>query len=264
MTRTLTTEQLSQIKADITARKAMPEYGESVEGNIERLRVIGETRSHFSTETVEMLVRALEEKGRALADAERERDDWVEHSRKMEYRAIEAKEKLANREAQPVGFYTTVSGRKGVIWHNGAPEDDTAIYTAPPAPAAVKLPTEFYSDEGVVVRLEQVMAALALVGVKYERRGDACRAAMLAQPVSGGYTLPEGWIACSERMPELDKRVLLYFGSYDGHIEDGCIGDDGDGPYHYFFDGDSLQQEPTHWMPLPAAPEGGNDHDTRR
>ncbi|AMH01840.1 hypothetical protein AL485_23260 [Serratia liquefaciens] len=42
---------------------------------------------------------------------------------------------LANREAQPVGFYTTVSGRKGVIWHNGAPEDDTAIYTAPPAPA---------------------------------------------------------------------------------------------------------------------------------
>lgn len=72
---TLTTEQLSQIKADIAARKAMPEYGESVEGNIERLRVIGETRSHFSTETVEMLVRALEEKSRALADAERERDD---------------------------------------------------------------------------------------------------------------------------------------------------------------------------------------------
>ncbi|MBN5414792.1 DUF551 domain-containing protein [Serratia marcescens] len=98
---------------------------------------------------------------------------------------------------------------------------------------------------------------------------DICRAAMLAQPVSSGYKLnspeiPDGWIACSERMPELDKRVLLYFDSYDGHIEDGCIGDDGDGPYHYFFDGDSLQQEPTHWMPLPAAPEGGNDHDTRR
>ncbi|MBL0881241.1 DUF551 domain-containing protein [Serratia ureilytica] len=81
---------------------------------------------------------------------------------------------------------------------------------------------------------------------------------LLAQPVSSCYKLADGWIACSERMPELDKRVLLYFGSYDGHIEDGCIGDDGDGPYHYFFDGDSLQQEPTHWMPLPAAPGGGN------
>ncbi|MBO1502171.1 hypothetical protein, partial [Serratia proteamaculans] len=85
MTQTLTTEALTQIKADIAARKAMPEFGESVEGNIQRLHVIGATRSHFSTETVEMLVRTLEEKSRALADAERERDDWVEHSRKMEH-----------------------------------------------------------------------------------------------------------------------------------------------------------------------------------
>ncbi|HBH8228893.1 TPA: DUF550 domain-containing protein [Raoultella ornithinolytica] len=64
-----------------------------------------------------------------------------------------------------------------------------------------------------------------------------------------------GWIPVSERLPELDTRVLLYFSDYDGHIEDGCIGDDGDGPYHYFFDGDSLRHEPTHWMPMPAAPQ---------
>lgn len=101
MTQTLTTEVLAQIKADIAARKAMPEYGESIEGNIERLRVIGATRSHFSTETVEMLVRTLEEKSRALADAERERDDWVEHSRKMEHRAIEAERKLATPIVAP-------------------------------------------------------------------------------------------------------------------------------------------------------------------
>ncbi|KAB0812426.1 DUF551 domain-containing protein [Cronobacter sakazakii] len=63
-----------------------------------------------------------------------------------------------------------------------------------------------------------------------------------------------GWIACSERMPELDTRVLLYFPDYGGHIEDGCIGDEGDGHYHYFFDGYSLRHEPTHWMPLPEAP----------
>lgn len=53
------------------------------------------------------------------------------------------------------------------------------LYDAPSVPAVVKLPTEFYSDEGIVVRLEQVMAALALIGVKYERKGDACRAAIL-------------------------------------------------------------------------------------
>jgi len=255
---TLTTEQLNQIKADIAARKAMPEYGESIEGNIERLRVIGATRSHFSTETVEMLVRALEEKRRALADAERERDDWVEHSRKMEYRPIEAKEKLANREAQPV---LCVDMDTDFIKHIQKCSEDVAKwpewkrrgadvtkFTAPPAPA---VPEEMKRDPDADV-----------FDPGFMNGWNACRAAMLAQPVSSGYKLPGGWIACSERMPELDKRVLLYFGSYGGHIEDGCIGDDGDGPYHYFFDGDSLQQEPSHWMPLPAAPEGGNDHDT--
>lgn len=135
--------------------------------------------------------------------------------------------------------------------------------TAPPAPAVpskatpgnIEILASGYSNG--TFQLDDDEANLAT------EIWNACRAAMLAQPVSQRYTfnspvIPDGWIACSERMPELDKRVLLYFGSYDGHIEDGCIGDDGDGPYHYFFDGDSLQQEPTHWMPLPVAPEGGN------
>ncbi|HEJ8008054.1 TPA: hypothetical protein SMI33_002738 [Serratia marcescens] len=91
-------------------------------------------------------------------------------------------EALANREAQPAGFYTTVSGRKGVVWHNGAPEDDTAIYTAPPAPA---VPDEAYSDDCPDLYPSQPDAWAA--------GWNACRAAMLAQPVSSGYALPEGW-----------------------------------------------------------------------
>lgn len=134
------------------------------------------------------------------------------------------------------------------------------LYDAPPAPAV--------PPEATPENIENLLADITLFftagslshggSVMFAEVWNACRAAMLAQPVSSGYTLLSGWIACSERMPELDKRVLLYFGSYGGHIEDGCIGDDGDGPYHYFFDGDSMQQEPTHWMSLPAAPEGGN------
>lgn len=76
-------------------------------------------------------------------------------------------------------------------------------------------------------------------------------------PGSEPATVPGKWIPVSELMPELDVRVLLYFSDYGGHIEDGCIGDEGDGPYHYFFDGDALSHEPTHWMPLPAAPQEG-------
>ncbi|MBN5434795.1 hypothetical protein JY538_07185 [Serratia marcescens] len=53
-------EQLAQIRADIAARKEMPDYGQSVAGNMERLRVIADTRETFSTEAVEMLVKALD------------------------------------------------------------------------------------------------------------------------------------------------------------------------------------------------------------
>lgn len=36
--------------------------------------------------------------------------------------------------------------------------------------SVVKLPSEFHSEHGVVVQLEKVMAALAVHGIKYERR----------------------------------------------------------------------------------------------
>ena len=107
------------------------------------------------------------------------------------------KGQAANREAQPVAWLAIYHGEVydeaiGIIrsvveaqadrfgWESALTEIIPLYRHAPLAPAVVKLPTEFYSDEGIVVRLEQVMAALALVGVKYERRGDACRAAMLA------------------------------------------------------------------------------------
>ncbi|MEE9647965.1 hypothetical protein [Enterobacter soli] len=40
----------------------------------------------------------------------------------------------------------------------------------PAAPVVVKFPTEFYSEKGIVVQLEKVMAALAVRGIGYERK----------------------------------------------------------------------------------------------
>ncbi|CVB25490.1 DUF551 domain-containing protein [Serratia marcescens] len=120
---------------------------------------------------------------------------------------------------------------------------------AQPAPAVVKLPTEFYSDEGVVVRLEEVMAALALVGVKYERKGGACRAAMLGNGNSP--EIPDGWVPCSERLPDTDGN---YWGWWSESKRQGPV---------WFIKSDVQAQfqssEITHWMPLPAAPEGSNE-----
>lgn len=174
---------------------------------------------------------------------------------------------LANREAQPVACDIERIKRHALPAGECPRQSQVVLLsslqrllTAPPVPAVPECFLTLLKHAGGMAMGTDWNSGTA---AKYHRTKlceavGACRAAMLTQPVSSGYTLPDGWIACSERMPELDKRVLLYFGSYDGHIEDGCIGDDGDGPYHYFFDGDSLQQEPTHWMPLPAAPKGGN------
>ncbi|EMH7336872.1 DUF551 domain-containing protein [Serratia marcescens] len=99
---------------------------------------------------------------------------------------------------------------------------------------------------------------------------------MLAQPVSSGYKLPDGWIACSERMPasEGDTQTYVLAGDFKNHYwpnlpntQVGVYGDwfnDGN-PTWDDGDGNDLHlKEVTHWMPLPVAPEGGNDHDTGR
>ncbi|EPK4544212.1 DUF551 domain-containing protein [Serratia marcescens] len=78
--------------------------------------------------------------------------------------------------------------------------------------------------------------------------------ASVNQPVSSGYKLnspeiPDGWIACSEQMPEIEDEYYLTFSASP---VGGVISVD------FFFDGYFADQNVTHWMPLPEAPEGGN------
>lgn len=80
------------------------------------------------------------------------------------------------------------------------------------------------------------------------------RAAMLhgAEPVTTAYKLQDGWVACSERMPEdnAEQEVLACFKG-------------GDISTLYYFEGRwddaygivPIRQDVTHWMPLPAAPQ---------
>ncbi|MBN5230895.1 hypothetical protein JY446_16250 [Serratia marcescens] len=201
-----------------------------------------------------------------------------------------ARELLANREAQPVAWASTASLKRGdvrEVWPNGEQHKAgklciTALYTAPPAPAVVKLPTEFYSDEGIVVRLEEVMAALAVVGVQYERKANAktrcefpasevpeemtggiamskykvkksnyaqwvkgwnaCRAAMLAKPVSQRYTLPPH--VFRELVNSLRDTAVKYQGTQQLR--------------------EQLSRTLTDKGLSAAAQEGGNDHDAGR
>ncbi|VAL16429.1 DUF551 domain-containing protein [Enterobacter hormaechei] len=87
---------------------------------------------------------------------------------------------------------------------------------------------------------------------------EACRAAMLqgAELVSNRDELPDGWVACSERMPEDEQEVIVqnkmgyryvsYFDEHSGLFFDMRGGNQMNCIEHIFV---------THWMPMPAAPQ---------
>ena len=106
--------------------------------------------------------------------------------------------------------------------------------------------------------------------VGFDEGWNACRAAMLhgADPVSQTYKLnklsgnspvtPDGWISCSERMPN-DKQYVWCWGKPYGWTE--C--DTFEGYYDWSRnkwwavtdDGEEPASKVTHWMPLPEPPQ---------
>ncbi|HCU0591965.1 DUF551 domain-containing protein [Enterobacter roggenkampii] len=60
--------------------------------------------------------------------------------------------------------------------------------------------------------------------------------------------IPDGWVVCSERMPEQFKAILA-FNEY-GEVWSGAYD-----RYWNFYCDNLLVEHVTHWMPLPAAPQ---------
>ena len=77
---------------------------------------------------------------------------------------------------------------------------------------------------------------------------DAMCAAMLQGADGNSPVIPDGWVACSERMPEQFKAILA-FNEY-GEVWSGAYD-----RYWNFYCDNLLVEHVTHWMPLPAAPQ---------
>ena len=169
-----------------------------------------------------------------------------------------SRELLANREAQPV---VVAWQHKGEPWRIILDRDIeevrktsgswSPLYTAPPAPA---VPPEAFPDD--IPQEHNINTYSGITWAAAWNACRACRAAMLAQPVSQGYTLPDGWIACSERMPDETQPVIVVS---DGGVVQRTVYQFCDGVWSDWYDEhDHLNADTfTHWMPLPAAPEGG-------
>ncbi|ECE9505898.1 TPA: DUF551 domain-containing protein [Salmonella enterica] len=176
---------------------------------------------------------------------------------------------LASLDAEPVGyFYADKPGDWYQISDGDRVPDHRRIplYSSPQPAQVVKLPNEFISNEGIVVQIEKVMAVLAVHGIQYKRRGNACSAAMLqagtltnegTKQAGNSPVTPDGWISCSERMPDNDesKPIAIFTGK--------CLGQgmfvatyDDDGFFDYWEGMEIIGV--THWMPLPEPPQEVN------
>ncbi|HGS6124810.1 TPA: DUF551 domain-containing protein [Klebsiella pneumoniae] len=89
----------------------------------------------------------------------------------------------------------------------------------------------------------------------YEAGWNACRAAMLAaapqSPGSEPATVPGKWIPVSERMPEDRTQVILW----DAEIGEVTSGHYSHKTQTFYHCGDAIENEITHWMPPPSAPQ---------
>ncbi|HEI2190695.1 TPA: DUF551 domain-containing protein [Escherichia coli] len=109
----------------------------------------------------------------------------------------------------------------------------------------------------------------AVVAIAKVQGWNACRAAMLhsAEPVSQAYKLnaldgnspvtPDGWISCSERMPE-DTKMLLAFsqGEIVAAYWNWVVNPIDYKKYRAFtYLSGNILDDVTHWMPLPEPPQ---------
>lgn len=124
--------------------------------------------------------------------------------------------------------------------------EDEYYYAAPPAPVSV--PDAMEMDDDFDSAFEHGKA----VG------WNACRAAMLQSfgnsEQLNSPVIQDGWVACVERMPSAGEKVLAYRPdapeSNDPLIKMATYV--GGSAHGHGFD---CYCKPTHWMPLPAAPQ---------
>lgn len=188
---------------------------------------------------------------------------------------------LASLEAKPIGAFhiaeQQVDGTSDYLKDGEWPIDNGIIevYAAPPVPVVPAALPENDDEDGHDIDYLDPSEVYALGRTA---GWNACRAAMLQgkseQPQNAQQNIPEnipggnspvtpdGWISCSDRMPEKGKNVLISV-NFDSSLVEPLIcsarytgstfrrGDATIKP------GNGIEQA-THWMPLPEPPQEVN------
>ncbi|EPL4030083.1 DUF551 domain-containing protein [Enterobacter hormaechei] len=180
---------------------------------------------------------------KTIAELEEERDATpgaVNEDAAMALAAM--KIALASLEAVPVGTF-----KKGPCgYHPSFHEDAVPLYTAPPAPVYVPAAMEMDDDFDSAFEHGKAVGWNAYRAAMLQSFGNS---EQLNSPV-----IPDGWVACVERMPSAGEKVLAYRPdapeSNDPLIKMATYV--GGSAHGHGFD---CYCKPTHWMPLPAEPQ---------
>ena len=179
--------------------------------------------------------------------------------------AAELQKRREADSAEPVAYIFKHPAGK-LFWaltdeSNKEQADVIPVYAAPPVPVV--------SEEKPMPNPLKMYAVDAVAAIAEVRGWNACRAAMLhgSQPVSQNYKLnklsgnspvtPDGWISCSERMPE-DTKMLLAFsqGEIVAAYWNWVVNPIDYKKYRAFtYLSGYILDDVTHWMPLPEPPQ---------
>lgn len=214
ITREFTKEQLQQIEA--AAKEVLWPVVWSEK----------KARKHFSEKITPEVV--LELARIALASLEAEPVAWIVHAR------------TGDQVTTDGGYVANAEGILGL--------HSTPLYTAPPAPVSVPDLKELEEILDWILMLPCPTPKATHFAKRLAVVIDTCRAAMLQGADGNSPVIPDGWVACSERLPEGMQTVITSNG-FD--IGQGWW--DGEG-WNSFDSHDVVPGAVSHWMPLPAAP----------
>ncbi|MDM1255425.1 DUF551 domain-containing protein [Escherichia coli] len=156
---------------------------------------------------------------------------------------------LASLEADPVAYIFKHPAGK-LFWaltdeSNKEQSDVIPVYAAPPVPVV--------PEEKPMPNPLKMYAVDAVAAIEEVRGWNACRAAMLQ---SQGNCIKDGWISCSDRMPE-DTKMLLAFsqGEIVAAYWNWVVNPIDYKKYRAFtYLSGNILDDVTHWMPLPEPP----------
>ncbi|EHP0635581.1 TPA: DUF551 domain-containing protein [Escherichia coli] len=122
-----------------------------------------------------------------------------------------------------------------------------------------------FTDKELIKEIKERIGSLDVRDNIERRAYEIALASLEAEPVSQTYKLnelsgnypvtPDGWISCSERMPEETGDIIVVS---DGIVMSGISYSRRDGFYiaALEYDDDEPIDGVTHWMPLPEPPQG--------